>query len=323
MRIDYIDFAKGVAILLVVYGHSIGPFSDSLMPGMPCISTFHVPVFFFISGLLYKNYGSFTVFFKKRFVRILIPFIFFYLVLSFFVPALLGTLGSNTFHDWNFDSLWFSIYNEDLFEGPLWFLISLLYSFIIFFFINKYIHNTLLACCILLLFGMLGWYLSYTRYNIPCFIDSSFWGVAFLMLGYMSKKIVEYITLLQKTTILFIMIFCLSAVVLFSPDEYSNYMMNQLDNSMIRIVICSLSGIFFILTFSIIVNRIKFINYLGMNTMIILCSHVTILRLLGHVFPIFSVSNIFNPYLCFIFTITLYFGIIPTMKKFLPFLPGK
>ena len=48
-RIDFIDAAKGVAILLVVLGHSghSGYIRDFIF-------TFHVPFFFFVSGLFIK-----------------------------------------------------------------------------------------------------------------------------------------------------------------------------------------------------------------------------------------------------------------------------
>ena len=42
------DIAKGIGIILVVWEHAEGPFSHY-------ISGFHMPFFFFISGMLYIN----------------------------------------------------------------------------------------------------------------------------------------------------------------------------------------------------------------------------------------------------------------------------
>ena len=49
-RIDFIDVAKGIAIFLVVYGHTYDGRNLHLF-----IYSFHMPLFFFISGLLFKE----------------------------------------------------------------------------------------------------------------------------------------------------------------------------------------------------------------------------------------------------------------------------
>lgn len=49
-RIGYIDIARGIAIILVVVGHACPK------PLLYYIYQFHLPVFFFISGIMYKSY---------------------------------------------------------------------------------------------------------------------------------------------------------------------------------------------------------------------------------------------------------------------------
>lgn len=50
-RFDWVDIAKGIAILLMILGHSS-------LPNMiqNWIYSFHMPFFFFISGVLNDNY---------------------------------------------------------------------------------------------------------------------------------------------------------------------------------------------------------------------------------------------------------------------------
>lgn len=53
-RIEYLDAMRGMTILLVVYGHialNCGASVDAPFCWMP-ISTFYMPLFFFLSGLL-------------------------------------------------------------------------------------------------------------------------------------------------------------------------------------------------------------------------------------------------------------------------------
>ena len=89
-RIFYYDFLRAIAIILVILVHVdgiIGYGFDSLkhaIPGLLTATTWPaVPIFLMLSGALLLN-RSYTLseFFKKRFARILYPFIFWVLVLA-------------------------------------------------------------------------------------------------------------------------------------------------------------------------------------------------------------------------------------------------
>lgn len=52
-RYEYLDFARGISVLLVIIGHMV-----SLSHGLgQWIYSFHIPIFFIISGILifFKN----------------------------------------------------------------------------------------------------------------------------------------------------------------------------------------------------------------------------------------------------------------------------
>lgn len=49
-RLDWIDCLKGLGIILVVWGHLNLPRAVEII-----IYSFHMPLFFFISGYLFKN----------------------------------------------------------------------------------------------------------------------------------------------------------------------------------------------------------------------------------------------------------------------------
>ena len=73
-RIEYIDIARGIGILLVVMGHNdfavVSPFLYKL------IYSFHMPLFFFLSGYFLNSATGFWPFVKKRFNALLKPFFF-------------------------------------------------------------------------------------------------------------------------------------------------------------------------------------------------------------------------------------------------------
>jgi len=76
-RIKWIDYAKGVAIFLMVIGHTSLP----AMLGK-WIWSFHMPLFFVISGLLFcsERYPQFWGFCRKRIWSLLVPYICFTII---------------------------------------------------------------------------------------------------------------------------------------------------------------------------------------------------------------------------------------------------
>ncbi len=73
-RIGYLDIARGIGILLVVLGHNdfeaFSPF------GQQFIYSFHMPLFFFLSGYFINTSIPFLDYFKKRFNSVLKPYLF-------------------------------------------------------------------------------------------------------------------------------------------------------------------------------------------------------------------------------------------------------
>ncbi|MBP3365690.1 MAG: acyltransferase family protein [Treponema sp.] len=70
----YIDFAKGVAIYLVVLGHIINKVEFSHIYSI--IASFHMPMFFFLSGIaMHYTRMENTKYILRKFVNLLIPFV--------------------------------------------------------------------------------------------------------------------------------------------------------------------------------------------------------------------------------------------------------
>ena len=80
--IPYIAQAQLIGCILVIIGHSIP--LDWEIPNMiytldVFLYTFHMPLFFLMSGPLYKadRYPSFILSLKKRIYSLLVPYVFF------------------------------------------------------------------------------------------------------------------------------------------------------------------------------------------------------------------------------------------------------
>ena len=74
-RSALLDIAKGIGILLVVFGHQIDYFHLDFPSAYPFIYLFHVPLFFFLSGVFFKDSDKVWPFIKKKFVRLYIPYL--------------------------------------------------------------------------------------------------------------------------------------------------------------------------------------------------------------------------------------------------------
>ena len=76
-RIEWIDYSKGILIILVIAGHAIPEFDLHLDYLAHFIYSFHMPAFFILSGYLfrYKKDINTVEFAKKKAKQLLIPYI--------------------------------------------------------------------------------------------------------------------------------------------------------------------------------------------------------------------------------------------------------
>lgn len=84
-RLDYLDVAKGIGILLVILGHcQLGRIGRA----HSLIYSFHMPLFFFISGVCFSNKYTFSTLAVKRFRQIILPTIYFSIISTLLVDGL-------------------------------------------------------------------------------------------------------------------------------------------------------------------------------------------------------------------------------------------
>ena len=71
-RIQFFDLLRGVGIIFVVFGHVTHD-----MPVREFIYGFHLPLFFFLSGTLFRdrNLAGFAPFIRKKARSLLIPYV--------------------------------------------------------------------------------------------------------------------------------------------------------------------------------------------------------------------------------------------------------
>ena len=195
MRFVYLDHARAIGAYLVIFGHLL-PY-DNVIPRM-YIYSFHMALFFMISGLLHKETGSIQI--KKFFITLILP-VFFFNLLLWVIETPFWQSGIWNFNhrfgvdlpDSIFETYWFTlkstvgffiIYGTKAASGPCWFLVSLFLCKCILNIMSKYRYHKLLVLGIMIL-GFIFFTLSRTRL---LFLGSTFMGFPFFLMGYLSKE---------------------------------------------------------------------------------------------------------------------------------------
>jgi fucose 4-O-acetylase-like acetyltransferase len=165
-RVEWIDFAKGMVIFLVVFGHvNLGlldvpvfaAYSDRLSDLYKCFHSFRMPLFFMLSGFVYgfkknnTNPNALKTSLLRKIIALGIPYLLFS-VLFWWLKYFMGN-NVNRILDW-----------QDLWMIPIipfeyfWFLYALLFIFCIVELLDYLCKNNLIVFIILLCITISGWY---------------------------------------------------------------------------------------------------------------------------------------------------------------------
>ena len=193
MRVKYIDAAKAVGIILMIIGHSICTMHEyTHVAGF--IYSFHMPLFFIISGYFVKDNFQFNPWEKygKAYLR---PYVATAIVLlaAVVVAVLMDYIPKSDIVNYLVATIFVSGGVDDYAKfgnvyaiGPLWFLFSLFWSQIFYFYIRRYTSGLDRLSFILGLFAF-GW-LSSQYIRLPLSIQSGMCAVLFLEIGYRVHK---------------------------------------------------------------------------------------------------------------------------------------
>ncbi|MGE7115104.1 acyltransferase family protein [Lysinibacillus sp. NPDC047702] len=277
-RIRWIDTAKGLGIIIVILGHAYPP--DNWLK---IIYSFHMPLFFFLSGYLFsvKKYNSLGKFISNKSRSLLIPY-FIFSILSLIYYATTPLFISNEI---NWPKLFVGFFYSNGISGwldynvALWFLTCLFVVEIIFYFILKKITSTKLLVTVLLVFSIVGYLDSiYMPIRLPWSIDIAFSAIVFFGLGYISKTVGLINSVLnQKVKLLVI---TLPIFLLFInqmiKDNYIIDMNNNRLNDYYNFYTPAICGILLTIIFASLLKS-NFIEYLGKNSLVILATHLPII----------------------------------------------
>lgn len=330
-RIQYIDLAKGFCIILVVLYHVLQHFRVQ-SEYVYLLSTFRMPLYFFLSGLFFKEYEGFLGFFLRKINKLFIPFCFFYLTTSFLLPNILHFCGVTVPHTeaLGIQGLWSFITIEKLANGPLWFLWCLFIINIFFYLCVIIVKKTCVSnawqavLMVILCFtiGIVNSLFIASHINLLGFVDSAMAALPFFSVGYIFNK---YTDVLHPNTwdkyLPLLVAICFALTFIFGGR--CSYMHNRFWINPIAQYLCGITGTMFVIFSAKIIHNLPFISYWGRYSIMILVSHQLLLQILS---PLFRKAHLPIPVAIVILLGVVMFSyqlLIPLMKKYLPYVTAQ
>ncbi|MDQ1275317.1 MAG: hypothetical protein QG610_890 [Euryarchaeota archaeon] len=333
MREDWIDSLKGIAIILVVIAH-LNFVSSELNQ---YIYSFHMPLFFFISGYLfntekYMNNGK--VFFKRKVYSLIIPYLLlsavtyiFYLIMDCIYQPEIQNI--EIFQK----GVLFNIYvvicslSGYLINTSLWFLPCLFITESLFLILRKDSKNEYNVLILIIFFSVIGFqYGNFIPFRMPWGIDIAFTGIVFHFAGNFFKRNYEDILFKKGYSFIFVL-FLIHLILSFTNPRVDMYKLVY--NNYFLFYASAFSGILVYIYVFKMTKGSKILTFYGKNSLAVLGFHYLIISILKYLLPtlfeqfnlqigegMFFIINLF-------FTLLLIVPLIIITDKYFPYIAGK
>lgn len=287
-RKPFIDVLRGIGIILVILGHCHRPELS-----LKLIQSFHMPLFFIISGYLFNREqiltGSSKKYIKKKARALLLPYLFFsvFHYLLTLSQLIINDLPKAEFHEKAIRYFIGLIYSRGTWYwmpncSPIWFLTAMFVALFIFHLLMKAsFKKQILFISLCTIFACLCSYTTLPK--LPWNIDSACMSIIFLWFGYYCKqsKLLE-----SKYTLIFIIpLLTLGAITAyFNPIDFvsiDSVIMG--DVALMYISALSTSTALLIIIYRFIKHN-RFLEFMGRNTIIIIGFNYTINSIVYYLF---------------------------------------
>lgn len=328
-RLNWIDWAKTIAITFVVFGHIPEERGNFFLN---YIVTFHMPLFFFISGYLTKK-EYFNKNTQKKYTRTLIIPYFIYNIISYpfwalrytlehpsegwleYIKPILGTL---------------FIQQDTLFTKPLngvtWFLVALLMMKIILSICNKYKYGLNFYFVLSITCAVFYVYNEFYRFTTDLVPVGFAKCVPFYLLGYLSKERKLLPTTCSKYDWITCVI-CITSSLAFYQLRREDFCLTTYGWLFWAICISAIWGFFCLCR---LLNHIhsKYILNISIGTIVIMGLHGMAITIINYILSVLlHISGIIYPWyiavLIAIFIVSIFYPAITLFQKRFPIMLGK
>lgn len=311
-RLDFLDIAKGIGIILVLYSHSCGfpIFGYSVV-------AFYMPLFFFISGYVYKEGRRPVDNIKRKLKQLLIPYAGFTLLLyaenivvsylknelsrEVLINPLLGALYSR-------GALWADMSGENTYfltlsNGPMWFITAMAVASVIFYLlVDKFLENMKNMWIISGILAAITIVMSYCPVLLPWSMDTAFACALFMLVGAKCGQISYYSDENKKNyNIFYVLLAALAYCVVTQSARAINLSIRDYGYPGIIgamwFLSAALAGVIIFLWICKYLEKFKFTNIfkkIGKHTFTIMALHIVLVKYLNKAYFIFKMSFTFD-----------------------------
>lgn len=334
-RIHYIDFMKGLCIILIVINHVDNHFFDIVFPGLPnlnyALESFRIPLYFFLSGLFFKTYSGFSEFLRKKVNNLIITLFFFHFLCAILKLPLV--IIANILRPGNEFGFGITDIIPPIFgrfwkaAGAIWFLAALFGVNVIFYAFRRFLNNV--GIIIAAIVGsIIGYILMKYKITLPFEFDIALVALPYFTLGWGIKNAGFLKSMSADKWGFIVIVPCAILIYLYSSEiqlihqNVPNYFM------LYAIPFLAILSLFWV---SKNLGKIPLISYYGRYSVIIVGTHQLIISYLSlAVRGFLSVRSPIIALAIFIIVMLAELIIIPTFVRYLPrftaqkdfFLPG-
>ena len=318
-RIEHFDILRGFCMVWIIWYHTKHP--DFV--NYPFFNT----TLFFVSGVFFKTTYSWTSFCRKKFNRMVVPFLFFYLLYYAFL-LLINYAKFRQIHTDIASSIWdlFRLYTGNeafVVNYPLWFLCALLVLQFIVYGLSKCVKSGLLLIAISVILSLLGYF--YIQWiPTPFMIGRSFPYLIYFVIGYVFKDYWKNGKgLLDRRNVVISLSIVLFIGALLVQNESVIPFINVVSHYVELITVC-IFLVYVCLYAQKCVMLGKFFVYWGVNSLIAFGLHDMFLTVFRIIFENFGFQmNIIVGILCCFFTLASLWPSTYFLQKYFPYFVGK
>ena len=349
-RLDYLDMVKGIGILFVVLGHM-----EDISTGLRIwISSFHMPLFFIVSGILIavknEQNNNFKMTLYKKWKGILVPYLWFslsYFIIDIANVTIIGNIDKRTFIVDTISSVTF--YGMSV----LWFLPALFLASVIFIYLKKNLSDKIILPALIII-AVVAYVIKIQLakvydINAESLLITSLINILYIFLraliamsylGYAFYIRKAYELVMSKNDnykILDNKIFCfISGVILLTINILVGMqnqcvdLRNMLLNNVAMYYIAAFSGSIAIINICKAIPKISIVTYFGKNSIIVMACHVNYYILYAGIRFAWIVDRVITRAKHYVFvavTVTTVFVlsiiVIEAINRIFPFVIGK
>lgn len=327
-RMGWVDTAKAIGIVFVVLGHH----HEHILYNY--IYTFHMPLFFFLSGMMFKRKSdqSFVGFAAKRAQTLLVP----YFIFSFALFTLWWFLGryldANVTAGYSLEKNFIGIfYAQGQMEYmrwglEMWFLPCLFLTTLMYYFLaslSPFIQALVIAVSATIGFNLPSW----LGFRLPWSVDIAMVALGFFWLGHLARQPLMKFNFCWKSISLLILLFLISLLA-FEFQQARVDMYQAIYGDHLLFYLAAVTGTVFYVALARILPMISFVLFVGANSLVIYMLHMRALTVLNFIFGRFpslqvDESTLSGALIVSLLQILVVLPAVFILNHYLPFLLGR